>query len=278
MFDKAHTISDFLCEWLEHKTLAPVEQRTLWEYYAGYRRHFPARLQHYYSRQIQEVMDLLRARPESRVLEIGCGTGTESLWMAMQCASVTAVELSQDRFQAAVARKQVLEQQLGRSLDCRFLNESLLDLPEVEAYDILWMEQAFHHFEPRHHVVDKLVSLVKPGGHIVVSEANALNPLLQAQLFSQRGFKTIRHFDDHLGRRHPYGDERILTAGSLARLLAQRGVDRVSVEYFRVFPNSARFDSLLAWEQAVPRWMRPVFTHYNYVGVKRITAARKGIA
>src|SRR4051812_20116500 len=101
--------------------------------------------------------------------------------------------------------------------------------------------------------------MVKPGGHVVISEANGLNPLLQAKLIRERGLKTIRYFEDHTGRRHPYGDERILTASSLARLFARRGVSRLSVEYFRVFPNSPVFDRLLSVEQATPRWLAPLF-------------------
>ena len=198
--------------------------------------------------------------------------------MAMHGASVDAVELSQDRFRAANARKAILERDLGRGLDCTFINETLLDLEVEQRYDILWMEQAFHHLEPRETVVDKLVSLVKPGGHVVVSEANGLNPLLQAQLFRQRGFKTIRYFEDHTGRRHPYGDERILTAGSLARLFSRRGVSPLSVAYFRVFPNNPMFDSLLDVEQATPGWLSPLFTHYNYVGRKAATGEWRSAA
>lgn len=269
MFTQATTIAEFLKLWLTRETLPPAEQRTLWEYYAGYRRHFPPRLQHHYCRQIEEVMQLLQRQPGARVLEIGCGTGTESLWMALRGAQVDAIELSQERFRTANARKALLESELGRPLQCRFINETVMDLAPEQPYDILWMEQAFHHLEPREVMVDKLAGIVRPGGHIVISEANGLNPLLQAQLFSQRGFRTIRHFEDHLGRRHPYGDERVLSAGRLAGLFSRRGVERVSVAYYRLFPNGPAFDRLLAVEEAAPRWLPPLFTHYNYVGMKR---------
>ena len=275
MFGSATNISEFLQQWLSTETLPEAEQKILWQYYASYRWHFPPRLQHYYRRQTDEVMALLRRNPGARVLEIGCGAGTESLWMAMQGAHVDAIELSQARFHTAMARKVVVERELGRTLQCHFINETVFDMEVTQPYDLLWMEQTFHHLEPREAMVDKLASLVRPGGHIVVSEANGLNPLLQAQLFAQRGFsfKTIRHFEDHLGRRHPYGDERILSAHGLSRLFERRGVDRVSIEHFRLFPSSPVFDSLLSWEEAAPRWLPPLFTHYNYVGVKRSTQA-----
>lgn len=268
MFEKAASISDFLALWLTRDLLAPAEQETLIGYYAGYRRRFPARLQHYYRRQIQDVLDLIRAKPGTRVLEIGCGTGTESLWMAMHDATVEAIELAKPRFEVANARKVVLESDLGRQLKCEFINGSLMDVPAAQQYDIVWMEQAFHHLEPRTEVVDKIAALLQPGGHVVISEANALNPLLQAQLFLQRGFKTVGEFTDEIGRRYPYGNERILSAGSLARLLTQAGIETVSIEHFRVFPNSPVWDNLLELELAVPGWLRPLFTHYNYVGRK----------
>jgi hypothetical protein len=48
------------------------------------------------------------------------------------------------------------------------------------------------HLEPRADVVAKLARLVVPGGHVVFSEANGWNPLLQAFLFKLRGTKTMQ--------------------------------------------------------------------------------------
>ena len=268
MFDQARTISQFLSMWLDRAWLTPPQQKVLLTYYASYKRHFPPRLQHYYQRQTDEVMALIQARPGARVLEIGSGTGTESLWMAMQGASVRAVELTLDRFEVAKARKTILEADLGRKIDCEFTNISLLDMEPDESFDVIWMEQAFHHLEPREQIVELVPRLLKPGGHVVISEANSLNVLLQAQVVSQRGFKTVKHFEDHLGRRHPYGDERILSGRTLSRLFAQNGVRKVSLQHFRLFPNHLAFDRLLWLERGTPQWMRPLFTHYNYVGRK----------
>ena len=268
MFKDAATISDFLQLWLHHAVLPAPQQAVFDKYYGSYKRHFPPRLQHYYARQIRDVQQLIGHRPGSRVLEIGCGTGTESLWMAMLGASVTAVELTRERFEVALARQAALEADLGRRLDCTFINASLLDLPDQTPFDILWMEQAFHHLEPRAAIVARIAELTAMGGHVVISEANALNPLLQAQLLRRRGIRTLKHFVDESGRRHPYGDERILPAGALARLLATVGIEQRAIEHFRLFPNTPAFDRWLWLERATPTWLRPLFTHYNYVGCK----------
>ncbi|MFO1218987.1 MAG: class I SAM-dependent methyltransferase [Burkholderiaceae bacterium] len=259
--------------WLENDLLPTTHQRVFDRYYSSYKRHFPPRLQYYYSRQVREVMELVRAQPDRRVLEIGCGTGTESLWMAMNGALVRAIELSTERFEVALARKAALEAHLGRTLGCDFMNQSLLDLGDEERYDIIWMEQAFHHLEPRARVVQKIASLVEPGGYVVISEANALNPLLQAQLLWRRGFRTQKEYRDDAGRIHPYGDERVLTGHRLGRWLASQGIETVSIEHFRVFPNNHRFDHLLDIERSLPSWVLPMFTHYNYVGRKIVERA-----
>jgi len=268
MFERAATISDFPALWLTGDLLAPREQETLNGYYASYQRRFPDRLRHYYRRQIQEVLALIEAWPGARVLEVGCGTRTESLWMAMSDATVEAVELAKARFEVANARKALLESDLGRKLNCKFINGTLLDMEAANQYDIIWMEQAFHHLEPRAQVVEKIAGLLKSGGHVVISEANALNPLLQARLFLERGFNTIGEFTDEEGRRYPYGNEGILSASRLAKLLGLAGITTVSIEHFRVFPNSPAWDDLLPFEVRVPGWIRPAFTHYNYVGRK----------
>jgi 2-polyprenyl-3-methyl-5-hydroxy-6-metoxy-1,4-benzoquinol methylase len=272
MFAQVTSISEFLSLWLSHELLPPAEQAVLLTYYSSYKRHFPPRLKYYYDRQTQEVVDLIHRQPQARVMEIGCGTGTESLWMALQGARVHAIELTLDRYKAALARKRVLEADLGKALDCEFSNVSMLDLDGTNTYDIIWMEQAFHHLEPREEVVRKVVRLLRPGGHLVVSEANSLNPLLQMQVLSQRGFKTVKTFQDHTGRVHQYGDERILSATTLARLFSQHGIECASTEHFRLFPNHPVFDSWLSLEKTAPKWIRPLFSHYNYVGRKHVQA------
>jgi 2-polyprenyl-3-methyl-5-hydroxy-6-metoxy-1,4-benzoquinol methylase len=269
MFENVTKISDFLELWLKSSVLPAVEQKTLEKYYSSYRRHFPERLKYFYDRQLAEVTGLIKKLGSPRILEIGCGTGTESLWMALQGAHVDAVELKVDRLNTAKARLAFLEKDLGRSLHCQFLQQSVLELGVEGGYDIVWMEQAFHHLEPREEVVKKIVSLLKPGGFVVNSEANALNPLLQAQLVKRRGFKTIGHFEDASGKKHPYGNERILPASRLSKLFEKEGVDTVSTTHFRLFPNSKAFDGLLETEKAAPEWLKPLFTHYNYVGHRR---------
>jgi len=264
---RVEDISDFLSVWLEYKLLESSHQEIFDEYYKSYRRCFGERMRAAYSEQIKEALEIVEGQPGARVLEVGFGLGTESLWLAMQGAKVVAIDILAHFKEAATRRKAILEQEIGRPLECEFRRVSVLDLEEEESFDLIWAEQAFHHLEPREAVVDKIASLIKPGGHIVISEVNALNPFLQFQLFLARGLNMYFTHVDEDGKEILIGRERIITAYRLKQIFARRHVRCKSIRYFRIFPNHPIFDSFGKVEQLLARnWLAPLQTHFNYVG------------
>ena len=155
---RVEDISDFLSVWLEYKLLESSHQEIFDEYYKSYRRFFGERMRAAYSEQIKEALEIVEGQPGIRVLEVGFGLGTESLWLAMRGAKVVAIDISAHLIEAATRRKTILEQEIGSPLECEFRRVSVLDLEEEENFDLIWAEQAFHHLEPREAVVDKIVS------------------------------------------------------------------------------------------------------------------------
>ncbi len=269
-FAQAATIDAFLAAWLDHDWLGDADAQAFEIYYGSYRRSFSPRARAHYALQMTEIEARVRGNPGARVLEVGCGMGTESLWLGMQGADITGVDVRPDRLAVAKARHAVLEDQLARSLSCKFLGRSLLDLPGDEKFDFIWMEQTFHHLEPRAQAVEKIAELLKPGGEVVISEANAWNPFLQGQLFLRRGLPKVVTMTSQDGTSIAYGDERVTTAGALRRTLARVGIFQVSVRHFRAFPNRAVFQSVAGLERALAAArVVPLLTHFNYVGAAR---------
>lgn len=266
---EAATSADFLSAWIEGNFLTSESQRRVQNYYAGFGIVGSRRMGHWYREQLRESEDLIALRPGLRVLEIGAGCGTESLWFARLGASVVGLDSSPSFTPVARERLDILERALGRRLDCRFLCRPILKYQDSSGFDLIWMEMAYHHLEPRREVVAHVSRLLKPGGRVIIVEVNGLNPLLQLMFFKQRGTRTIVSRHDAEGAEYSVGNERITTAASIARAFQAEGIRRQSTRYFRIFPSGKRFERLLALERVLPSaWPLPCFTHFVYVGRK----------
>jgi 2-polyprenyl-3-methyl-5-hydroxy-6-metoxy-1,4-benzoquinol methylase len=179
------------------------------------------------------------------------------------------VDVNNERLAVARERQLIVERGIGRKLDLEFRFCSLFDLQRDPSFDLVWMEQAFHHVEPRAQVYDTIAGLLKSDGHVVISEANGWNPLLQLVLFRRRGFQTIVDRTTEAGEKILYGNERITIPTVLSRGFSASGITEQSVRYFRVLPNVRAADALMSLEKWVPHAAAPFFSHYNYVGCKR---------
>ena len=183
--------------------------------------------------------------------------------MSLHGANVTGIDIEDHLLAVAKARQKLLEDYIKKPLPCKFIKKSLLDVDSKEKFDIIWIEQAFHHLEPRKKMLDKISELVNKDGYIVISEANAWNPLNQLRVLKLRGFNTII---EHAG--HTWGHERILPPITLKKELNKRGIKAVSVRYFRVLPNIDIANKIGFIDKMIPKCFFPLFTHYNYVGKK----------
>jgi 2-polyprenyl-3-methyl-5-hydroxy-6-metoxy-1,4-benzoquinol methylase len=254
------SISEFLSSWLSTSVLPDEEQKTFDHYYRSYKKHFGAYVKHWYERQTQELMELIRDLKNPRLLEVGCGCGTEALWAAIQGADVTGIDISDDLLAVARARLKVIECQSKDRLLCNFRRMSVLDVAETNPFDIIFLEQTFHHLEPRAKVIAKLSRLVAPRGYVIFSEANGWNPLIQAFLFKLRGTKTIIQHQGHV-----WGHERITMPFAIVRNFRPFGLKPISLQYYRVFPNIRVADRLRFVDRNLPALFKPLFTHYNLV-------------
>jgi SAM-dependent methyltransferase len=263
------SIAAFLDFWLRENPLEGEPRREFEAYYRSYLRRFSGYMQHHFVDQTREISALIRSTPRPRLLEIGSGCGTESLWFTLLGADVTGLDLAAGRLDVARARHVWLERHLGRPLNARFVEASVFDFSTSEPFDLVWMEQAYHHLEPRAQVFEKIRGLLKPGGAVVICEVNGWNPLLQAQFFLQRGWKTKTSFVDRNGRRIEYGNERITTPRALRQQLGSAGFEVQSLRHFRLLPNSAPPSGWLDFESAVLRRAPLLSTHFNTVAFRR---------
>ncbi|MFM6118333.1 MAG: class I SAM-dependent methyltransferase [Sphaerospermopsis kisseleviana] len=264
-------ITKFMEWWLLSEKLSDDNQRIFDKYYHSYKRNFGKYIAKRYGNQVKEIEDTLSSsKGKPRILEVGCGCGTESLWFATKGASVLGIDLDEARLSVARERLCILRDNVKFEIDADFKFANIFDLNVgSNTIDIIWMEHAFHHIEPREKLPTICFDILKPGGYIIISEANGWNPLIQLFLFRQRGFKTIRRFTDNHGIEHVYGNERITMPGILARLFKNNGFEVVSKRYFGLLPNLPGLEGLAWLEKLVPPWFAIAFTHYNIVLQKK---------
>jgi SAM-dependent methyltransferase len=104
-----------------------------------------------------------KAVPAGRTLEIGCGTGTNALWLAGQGHEVTAVDLAP--LAVTQARARAASQP---ALPCRFeALDFLTEAPPGGPFDFAFDRGCFHVFDEadvRARFAARVAHLLKPGG------------------------------------------------------------------------------------------------------------------
>jgi 2-polyprenyl-3-methyl-5-hydroxy-6-metoxy-1,4-benzoquinol methylase len=100
---------------------------------------------------------------DKRVLEIGCGIGTDTINFARAGAKVTAVDLSPKSLEIARERADVFG--LADSIDFRCANgEELSASVPLEPYDLIYSFGVIHHSPHPDRILGELRRYLKPGG------------------------------------------------------------------------------------------------------------------
>ncbi|MCW5200654.1 class I SAM-dependent methyltransferase [Desulfobulbus sp. F4] len=110
------------------------------------------------------LMNLLSGWPNfsGKVLEVGCGTGTNSVWLAEQGFQVTGMDISAGAIE--LARKRAAD----KKVECRFLAEDFLTYQLAGRQFALLVDRACFHVmgddERRSLFVKQAASCLEPGG------------------------------------------------------------------------------------------------------------------
>lgn len=240
---------------------------------------------HGYAQRLAPALECLRATPEeSRVLDAGSGYGSESLLFSMLGKRVVGVELVPVRVELARSRVAFFQSVCEFPLNIEFVNANVLRfLGTSQAFDVIWAMEAVSHIYPAEDFFRMARDSLRPGGRLIVSDPNRLNPLAWARSIRIRGSLTHvphrRFHDPETGRPVDYGQERVFTVFQLKRHLARAGfiVEASHVSGFlgtsllpTSFLSKPRAFRLLSRMQAMAK-RAPVVKHFgtNYVVVAK---------
>lgn len=176
-----------------------------------------------------------RLAPGRKALEIGCGTGIFTAMIARRGADITAVDLSPELTERARTG--------NPAPNVRFLvmNVERLEFPD-NTFDCVYGSSVLHHLNlPK--ALPEMLRVLRPGGTLVFTEPNMLNP----QIMLQKNIPPLKKF---MG---DSPDETAFFRWGIARNLREAGFTGVSV---------TPFDFLHPW---IPGGAAPVFDRLGAV-------------
>ncbi|WP_207431504.1 class I SAM-dependent DNA methyltransferase [Sabulibacter ruber] len=132
--------------------------------------------------------------PFRRCLEIGCGTGKNTLWLAQKALELTAVDLSEEmlrKAQAKVTAPHVHFAQADITSDWTFSNG---------LYDLVTFSLVLEHIEHLAGIFQKAAASLQPGGYVYLGE---LHPFKQytgtkARFDTPEGRHVVECFNHHV--------------------------------------------------------------------------------
>lgn len=193
---------------------------------------------------VKEIMDF-RGRP--KVLDAGCGYGTEAILFSLLGAEVVGIELVSDRLELAKSRIDFYQNQSGAPLLINLVNKNILRFLETsDTFDIIWAMESISHIYPLEEFLRLAVNRLNPYGKIIVSDPNLISPIAFLRAFNIRGSlkqRIHRRFlDPDTGRPVDYAIEKIFSTKGFSKYLKKNGlrINRVEMAGFlgsNLFPE-----------------------------------------
>jgi tocopherol O-methyltransferase len=114
---------------------------------------------------IEHLAQLANVKPSSDILDIGCGFGASSLYLAKHYnATVTGITISSVQVEMAIqaaAREQ---------LDAKFLLMDAEAMNFQKQFDVLWSVESISHYQNRQAFFASAAKLLKPGGSLAITD------------------------------------------------------------------------------------------------------------
>lgn len=141
---------------------------------------------------IQKLTDLLEIPSEAKILDVGCGMGGTSIYLAKKYhAVITGITLSQK--QVNIATQQAQEKNIK---NVTFKIEDALSLQSFEnnSMDVIWSLESCEQFFDKSLFIQQAFRVLKPGGKLMLATWCSDKPEYEGK-FEKKYKKLCRAFD-----------------------------------------------------------------------------------
>jgi len=191
-----------------------------------------------------------------RVLEIGCGTGVNSILMGMRGAKITLMDYERSALNIS---KKLLE---GLSVDAEFICGNAFDYDLNRGFDVVHSDGVVEHFlgEKRQRIIDIHTNALVPGGKCIVIVPNSCSVPFRAGKFFAEVTGTWIH-----GKEYPYTRNELVYRMEKSGLSVGKAIGgELMLSLVWVFAPLwlSRFNRLLRWGLSTKT--RPGLYKINY--------------
>jgi tocopherol O-methyltransferase len=114
---------------------------------------------------IEHLAQLANVKPGSDILDIGCGFGASSLYLAKHYnATATGITISPVQVEMAI------EAAAGEQLDAKFLLMDAEAMSFQKLFDVLWSVESISHYQNVQGFFASAAKLLKPGGSFAMTD------------------------------------------------------------------------------------------------------------
>ena len=172
-------------------------------------------------------------------LEIGCGTGKNTAWLALKAEEITVVDFSDEML--AKAKEKIVSDKV------RFVQADITQTPTFgeEHYDLVSFSLVLEHIEDLESLFKKVSQALKPGGHVYIGE---LHPFKQysgskARFDTGDGRHVVPCFNHHVSDFIRAGKKYGLVLPDLDEYFDEddrTGIPRILTILFRKLPGAPK--------------------------------------
>jgi len=128
------------------------------------------------------------------VLEVGCGTGKNTIWFIEKAMHITAIDLSEEMLTKA---KEKINSSRVQFVQTDIKNEWTFT---NQLYDLISFSLVLEHIQNLDHVFNEVYKKLKPGGYVYIGELHPFKQYMgtKARFDTKDGQQVVECFNHHI--------------------------------------------------------------------------------